>query len=217
MIKKMIDSKKIYAFKKCMIPSKQSSTLAMYQRIISIGFWISIICVVLSTILFINKKQVSIFPLLIDFLVGIFCSMVVVIVTSILQFQKIRNELFQEFYSNVFLLTRLFKLQMDSEGILNSNGVKRFYEDIEDAKNKFDLVAFNLFWFTKEKSFAHLKVIRCVLELFEKTRNIAKYSLAYPDGDDNLKQIDSIVTSMQLLSKKYYPDDVNVFGKNNWW
>ena len=202
----------IHILKSLLVPSTQGGPLANYQSIIAIGIWTLIICGTFSLVIhsFSNEPS-SICSLLVQFSVGIFCSMLVMIITSYLQFKNTRDEMLGDFCNTVFLLTSMYKKTMDLTGVIRSNMVEFYSNKIVEEKDNYDKVAFKFFWFSKKKSDAHLEVVRNILSMVRKLNVILEKKKDDTDRTKNKEILDNIVENMIILSENYYPDQINLF------
>lgn len=204
----------IHFIKNLMVPSKQSGPLANYQRIIAIGTWILIICGVLSLALFFCIKKPSVFSLWNQYPAGIFCSMLVMLIASILEFHKTRDEMLGDFCNSVFLLTSMYKMTMDSKGVINYDEVEYYSEKIEEEKDKYDKVAFSFIWFSKKKADAHLEVVKNIFAITRKLNGVLEKKKNDTEGMKNKEIMEIVVENMIIISEDYYPDEINLF--KNW-
>lgn len=213
---KFKSSKPGFFIEKCLVPTKQSGPLAKYQKIISFGIRVSIICLVLSFLFFFYEEKVLFFSLLKDLFVGIFCSMIVVIMTSILQFQKTREEMFEVFYDKVFILTGQYKALMDLNGHIDVERAKECYVEMKDIKNIYDGVSFKFYWFSREKLNEYSIVVSNVEIIFLNLKNIVEKGGRGIEGFKNKESVSNIVNEMKKLSETYYEDKYNLFKKDFW-
>lgn len=209
-------NKVIFAFISVLIPSKRKGPLVKYQRIIAYGIWINIACLLLSFVLFINEECLFIFPYLKELLVGIFCSMIVVIVTSVLGFQKTREEMFEVFYDKVFIMAGWYNSLMDSNGHIDTERAARGYDSFKEEKDYYDDVSFKLLWFSKRKAVEYSIVVPNIEILYLNIKQIVENNGEELDGYKNKEILNNIVDNMKVLSEGYYEDKYNMFKQDFW-
>ena len=209
-------NKLMFAFISVLIPSKRKGPLVKYQRIIAYGIWINIACLLLSFVLFINEECLFIFPYLKELLVGIFCSMIVVIVTSVLGFQKTREEMFEVFYDKVFIMAGWYNSLMDSNGYIDTERAARGYDSFKKEKDYYDDVSFKLLWFSKRKAVEYSIVVPNIEILYLNIKQIVENNGEELDGYKNKEILNNIVDNMKVLSEGYYEDKYNMFKQDFW-
>ena len=139
-------------------------TIGTYQRIIVISIWI-IICGSFLSVVFNAFPQNSWMNLLCNYAIGITCSAIVLLVSTIIQFVSDRNRIANEFSVKVLILLTYLLEVVDgniSECVDNRNKRKLINDMITDCeKTGYS----SLFWFNVDSFDIYLKVNQYILGL----------------------------------------------------
>ncbi len=192
-------------------PIKKKNTLAMHQRIIVIGGWIAISFTVISVILELFLSDMHIIRLLQQFMVGITCSMIVVIITTVLQFIKTRAEIFKRFYYNVFGIIVWFGDMVLLKDETNSEDLISKCKEIKMRIDECNRDTFDLIWFSAEKEKAYNKVVNNLFDIKLIVEKIIKHKMECNEIDESEEIYDSTFDKMSFLWKKEFPDIIDVF------
>lgn len=177
MIKKITD---IGAqIKHFVLPIKGHSELSAYQNNIVYSVFVFIICFVASLITHFASNQKS--SLLENYLVGIACSIIVVLFTTIIQYSKEHSKLWKEYDELVFQLLIQMALLTDSK---NKNMIEINYDRFVRAYDDFSNLGFSMYWFDLRKENLYLKISTELTRVF---LIIEKSDL---DVKEKLKRID---------------------------
>ena len=112
---------------------------------------------------------------------GIACSIIVVLFTTIIQYSKEHNKLWKEYDELVFRLLIQMELLTDSE---NENKIDVNYDRFVGAYEDFLNLGFSMYWFNEKKEKLYLKISTELARVF---LIIEKRDL---DVDEKIKQID---------------------------
>lgn len=188
-------------------PIKGHGTIGMFQRTIVYSEWVLILSVVISIALeCINKTHGGWIHFFENFAIGIACSDVVVLVTTITQFKHIRNEKFEDYNSTLFqffvVLTYIVDIKKSGTKEELSTNLKYMCEDI----HHYSSLAEELFWFKLKYNvpFHQLSLKLRVLML-----NLEK---EYPPKDLYVgeKEIDSCIKNAKEFMRLIKPHSFNL-------
>ena len=119
------------------------------QNIVVICIWITIISLLLSVLSFIFNNRIC--NLIGNYFMGIFCSSIVALITTIIQFCRERNHRWKEFNNIVFRLTiALYKYSTCDEKSTEDD-ILRNYDVLKDCIDDFYDFGNTLYWFNNIK------------------------------------------------------------------
>lgn len=197
-IKKQVKQIKAY-FK----PIKGYGTIGMYQRTIVYSLWVLVICFLLSIFLELFKGNNTFLGFVETYAIGIACSDVVVIVTSITQFKSERERMVREYYYSVFeLVVYLYNLlECKEEGYLIET------HDISLKFEKTESYIASMFWFDKTKQEKYSKVVGNILRIRinyfkHEKENASKISANFLEKKD----VDELTRNADTFFKSVMPD-----------
>ena len=197
--------------KNYIIPQKYNNKLTMYQRIIVFGGWLIIICVIASVLIEVFCNDYKKLELFKQYLIGISCSTVVALLTSLFQFLQTRKKLFDSFYLKVFDVLYAFEKTLGESDLVEKEKLNKKYKYISDTIDECNEYASDLFWFSKEKQEACLLVRSNILKIWSLTYGIMDNNDDKNIASDNRRIIESIADGMIVLNENSHPDNVNVF------
>ncbi len=192
-------------------PIKRKNTLAMHQKIIVFGGWIAVSFTIISVILELFLSDVQIIGLLQQFMVGITCSMIVVIITTVLQYHKTRAEMFKRFSYNVFGTVVWFGDMIELKDETNREELVNKCKGIEKRVDECKRDSFDIIWFSEEKEESYKKVVDNLFEISFIVEGIIKNKADCKRIDKSEEIIDSTFDKMSFLWKKEFPDIIDVF------
>lgn len=143
-------------------PIKGFGTIGMYQRTIVYSLWVLGICIVLSIFLEFIKGNNTFLGFVETYAIGIACSDVVVIVTSITQFKSERNKKAFDFYLWLFKIVAYLNdyLKLEANERVDTNPkYRKIIEQINREFNEFSNHAVML-WFDNNIMDKYLKIIK---------------------------------------------------------
>ena len=105
---------------------------------------------------------------------------------------------------------------MGEDGLIQKEDIESYYEELNKEKKEYDKIIFKLFWFTKEKSDAHIEVLNYTQCMYGKMEKIKNSKETDPSAEGNRFLIKTITDNMIVLTKKYYPKNMNLFIKSDW-
>lgn len=175
--------------------------MKLYKNTLIISVVVFCICVLLSLLFeFTCISEIKIVSILSDYMIGIACSIIVVIITTYLQFKYEQKKLINSVLSETqflffYYLLVVYSLHPDEE---TPNKLwDHYYDKIYNAVQKISLEISNIEWFSCKKSKALNKVQQSVLQLMV---DIAKSSA-------NDKK-DGLVNSIDIDCFKNIKDNV---------
>ncbi len=192
-------------------PIKGYGTIGMYQRTIVYSLWVLVICFLLSIFLELFKGNNTFLGFVETYAIGIACSDVVVIVTSITQFKSERERMVREYYYSVFeLVVYLYNLlECKEEGCLIET------HDISLKFEKTESYIASMFWFDKTKQEKYSKVVGSILRIRinyfkHEKENASKISANFFEKKD----VDELTRNADVFFKSVMPDSStnNLFG-----
>lgn len=184
-------------------PIKGYGTIGMYQRTIVYSLWVLVICFLLSIFLELFKGNNTFLDFVETYAIGIACSDVVVIVTSITQFKSERERMVREYYYSVFeLVAYLYNvLECKEEGYLIET------HDISLKFEKTESYIASMFWFDKTKQEKYSKVVGNILRIRinyfkHEKENASKISANFLEKKD----VDELTRNADAFFKSVMPD-----------
>lgn len=134
----------------------------MYQRTIVYSLWVFVISVVISVVIELSKGDNSFLNFLEMFSVGIACSDIVVIITTVTQFKAERDRKLFDFYLWVFNIVAYFNNYFELEEndrIAQTPKYKKIIKQISDTLDMFSKYN-TMFWFSINIEDEYLKIIK---------------------------------------------------------
>lgn len=192
--------------KSFILPIAGSGSLAMYQRIIVIGEWICVTSLLLAILFASINEKYTILILTKELCIGLFCSMVVVVVTSVLQFMSKREEYFRDFYVHCFTVVYFYNELLHKQRVKDEEEASNIYTSLRNAVDKCQAVPL-LFWFSVKKEEAYIEVFNALTTVY---LEILKYE-RIDNTEENKKLVKSVVENMLVISDKYYSSEINLF------
>lgn len=184
-------------------PIKECGTIGMYQRTIVYSLWVLVICFLLSIFLELFKGNNTFLGFVETYAIGIACSDVVVIVTSITQFKSERERMVREYYYSVFeLVAYLYVLlECKEEGYLIET------HDFSLKIEKTESYIASMFWFDKTKQEKYSKVVGNILRIRinyfkHEKENASKISANFLEKKD----VDELTRNADAFFKSVMPD-----------
>ena len=147
--------------KRFITPVKRGQgNLFVYQNIIVYSIWIFSFCFIASIVMELNGFRSGLFK---EYLVGISCSLIVVLFTTIIQYSKEHYKSWKEYDGAVFrLLVQMSVLTAPEEVKRIDSNYKTFVSLLNDY---FDL-GFSIYWFNVEKELVYLRLTNEMSKLF---------------------------------------------------
>lgn len=148
-------------------PIKGCGTIGMYQRTIVYSLWVLVICFLLSIFLELFKGKNTFLGFVETYAIGIACSDVVVIVTSITQFKSERNKKAFDFYLWLFKIVAYLNnyLELEANERVDTNPkYRKIIEQINRGFNEFSNYA-GILWFDNNIMDKYLKIIKQILNI----------------------------------------------------
>lgn len=143
--------------------------MKLYKNTLITSIIVFFICVILSFIFGLTcVAEFKIVQIITDYLIGIACSVVVVIITTFLQFKYEQKKLVNSVLSETqfllfYYLLVVCSLYPDEE--TPKKTWEHYYDEIYDAVKKISLEISNIEWFSCKKSKAINKIQQSVLQL----------------------------------------------------
>lgn len=129
-------------------PIKGHGTIGMFQRTIVYSEWVLLFSVVISIVLeYINKSHEGWIQFFENYAIGIACSVVIVLVTTITQFISERNKEFDDFYNSVFSLIFYFEEASRAKEKDHQNTLSKLLDLIKEEADNCSKPLNSLFWF----------------------------------------------------------------------
>ena len=188
---------------------KGRGNVGTLQNIVVICIWITIISLLLSVLSFIFDNRIC--NLIGNYFMGIFCSSIVALITTIIQFCRERNLRWKEFNNIVFRLTiALYKYSTCDEKSTEDD-ILRNYDVLKDCIDDFYDFGNTLYWFNNRKEDLYnvlmIKLTFIVTVIFV---NYEKSNIR-PLSFEEKKCFYVAVKKMSLLSNEYYIGMTNVY------
>lgn len=143
--------------------------MKLYKNTVIISIIVFFVCVFLSVIFaFTCISDFEIINFLNDYMIGIACSVIVVIITTFLQFKYEQRKALKNILSDIrFLLFQflLVALSLDSEDDVPDNLWRHYYDEIYNGISKISSELSNIEWFLKDKAKATSNLNRNILQI----------------------------------------------------
>ena len=143
--------------------------MKLYKNTLITSIIVFFICVILSFIFGLTcVAELKIVQIITDYLIGIACSVVVVIITTFLQFKYEQKKLLNSVLSDIqfllfYYLLVVYSLSPDEE--TPAKMWEHYYDEIYNGVRKISLDILNIEWFSCKKSKTTKKVNKAILQL----------------------------------------------------
>lgn len=141
-------------------PVKKNNALGLCQRTIAYSIWIVIVLSVASIVLEAIHSKSHWISFSQNCLLGVVCSTIVVIVTSILQFKAEQERCIRDYISVLFTFMVLYKKCLIEEDVN-----QRVCQEIFDCYGDLLDVEFEIVWYNQKKEKQYYNLIRDTLPL----------------------------------------------------
>lgn len=130
--------------------------MKIYKKTLIISIIVFCICVALSIVLkFTCIAKFNAIAFLTDYMIGIACSVIVVIITTFLQFKYEQRKLLNSILSDVqffFFHYLLIAMSLDPNEKIPDKLWEQYYDEVCDSVKKISLQLSNVQWFSKNKA-----------------------------------------------------------------
>lgn len=168
-------------------PIKGHGTVGTLQRIIVSSEWVFIITVIISVLCeCVNQSHSGWLQFIENYAIGTACSVVIVIVMTIVQFVSERNSVYDEFYHSLFKITSLLDFANDS----NKRQARTLQVDLGELDKELEVgreKASKLYWFNIIKEEKYLRVRTVLFKMFVYMHKDYK-QLSMPLNENEIKQ-----------------------------
>ena len=183
-------------------PIKGHGTIGMYQRAIVYSEWVLIVSVTLSVVLEVyNTEHTGWIQFFENYAIGTACSVVIVIVTTLIQFFHFSNQQINKAYSNLDRLQCSLILILDRKKELNGELPLAKYKRMLKPLEEYELLSEELFWFRtkieKQYKVLEVKLLKLVLLYKYKPEDLILLS-----ESDIMNTVNSIHNFLKLLRPK---------------
>lgn len=195
------------------LPVQSHGVLSTYQKIIVYSSWISLCLLLISIVIEIFGLTFHWLSTVQNYCIGIICSLVVVIVSSVIQFKTERARIIDNYLPALFQVVRLLQ---DAIALRDAGEAEKelidILNDINKAFYKYEKYSDELFWFNHEKQEQYtrlnLNVIVLSCKIAVGPKKIGLQELVKTDKAKVSELIDSAID----FSKDYGEAYPKIFG-----
>ena len=187
-------------------PARKNNALGLYQRTIAYSIWIVIVLSAASIILEAiqtNSHWITFFE---NCLIGVVCSTIVVIVTSILQFKAEQERCIRDYLSVLFEFLTLYEKCLCDESVN-----QRICQAIFDCYGDLLDVEFEVVWYNQKKEKQYLDLIRKTLHLETVFMSSKRGNYLDAIKEIGVEAYNDAVESAIVFSKDYELRKINRF------
>lgn len=193
-----------------LVPVKGRGTIGMYQNIIVVSLWIEAVSICIALLMCMLGSDNKWATFCQNTAIGIFCSAMLILVTTVIQFTNERNKIFAISCDNIVLFVACLADSLSDKERLTKQQCeikcKRIQKTIDNSDT---IVDGDLFWFNVRINDLYLEV--CC--------DIVKLKIPFiidRDKVDTVRSIDEklvmrIVTNMKKMVEKHYGMYTEIF------
>ena len=188
-------------------PVRKNNALGLYQRTIAYSIWIIFLLSVASIVLEAiqsNCHWVSFFE---NCLIGVVCSTIVVIVTSILQFKAEQERCIKDYISVLFTFMALYEKCLTDESVN-----QRVCQEIFNCYGDLIDVEYEVVWYNQKKEKQYFDLIRKTLRLETVFMPSKRGNVLDAIKELGVEAYNDAVESAIVFSKDYELRDINRFA-----
>lgn len=187
-------------------PVRKNNALGLYQRTIAYSIWIVFVFSVASIVLEATQPHCHWITFLENCLMGIVCSTIVVIVTSVLQFKSEQERCIREYISVLFTFLALYGTCLSGEDVN-----QRVCQEIFNCYGDLIDVEYEVVWYNQKKEKQYLDLIRKTLRLETVIMRSKRGNVLDAIKGLGIEAYNEAVESAILFSKDYELRDINRF------
>ncbi len=183
----------------------------LLQRTIAICLWLFMLCILCSVFLEAKDACNHWLSFSKNYLIGISCSALIVVVSVFLQFKHEQDKSFREFKSSLFLFLSVVNIELLCPTETFEQYLSRI-ETLSSSKEEYNEFAYSLFWYNAKKNEEYRKLVGLMLSVTNAVGKLCSNKQTIARLDFPVEKYNNIIDSAIAFTKEDLLYNDKLFG-----